>query len=241
MSDPVEPTVIPEAEVFQDPPHRSKVPLADQAFRELKRRILDNEIPAGYQVLEQELVSDLGMSRTPVREAVVRLANEGLVEVRPRHGMRVLPVSVEDMREIYEILTALESQAAETVAGIGLADRDMARLKEPVDEMDQALEKDDLRGWAEADARFHLALVELSGNRRMRQIVGTCWEQAHRVRILTLPLRPKPVASNQDHRALVDAIARRDPRQARDIHHGHRIRSAELLTGLLEKFGLQRL
>ncbi|MGL6180774.1 MAG: GntR family transcriptional regulator, partial [Aestuariivirga sp.] len=86
---------------------------AERAYRALKDLILGNQLPAGSQLLEQEAAQRLGMSRTPVREAMIRLEQDGVVEIRPRHGMRVLPVSSRDMREIYEVLTALESAAAE--------------------------------------------------------------------------------------------------------------------------------
>jgi DNA-binding GntR family transcriptional regulator len=89
---------------------------ADRAYTEVRRRIIENEMPAGSVVLEQDLAQELGMSRTPVREAMIHLAKEGLVEVRPRHGFRVLPISAKDMVDIYEILTALESTAAATLA-----------------------------------------------------------------------------------------------------------------------------
>src|SRR5512141_1326949 len=87
--------------------------LVDIAYQTMRARILDNQWAPGYRALEQELAQELGMSRTPVREALIRLQKEGLVEVVPRHGMRVLPVSAADMRDIYEMLTALEPMAAE--------------------------------------------------------------------------------------------------------------------------------
>lgn len=218
-----------------------RVMSADRAYAEIKRRILDNEMPAGFQVLEQELAAMLDMSRTPVREAMVRLADEGMVEIRPRHGMRVLPVSVDDMREIYEILSSLEPTAAERVARRGLSDTETAQLGQAVDEMDAALDADDLSRWAAADERFHLLLVDFSGNRRLRALVGTFWDQAHRARMATLRLRPRPTASNADHAAVVDAIARRDPEAARRIHHEHRLRSGRMLVELLERYGINQL
>ena len=96
--------------------HVTRVSLVDDAYLAIRRRILDNVYPPGHQALEGDLAGELGISRTPVREALIRLANEGLVEVVPRHGMRVLPVSPTDMREIYVVLTALESAAAELLA-----------------------------------------------------------------------------------------------------------------------------
>ena len=73
-------------------------------------------MPSGEMFTEEQLASMLKMSRTPAREAMLRLAKDGLVEVRPRHGMRIKPVSVADIREIYEVLTGLESTAAALAA-----------------------------------------------------------------------------------------------------------------------------
>ena len=90
--------------------------LVDQAYETIRRGILDNVYQPGAQYLEGELAAELGISRTPLREALIRLQNEGLIEIIPRHGMRVSPVSATDMKEIYEVLTALESYAVELVA-----------------------------------------------------------------------------------------------------------------------------
>ena len=212
---------------------------AERAYAEIKRRILDNEMPAGYQALEQELAEALDMSRTPVREALIRLAKEGMVEVRPRHGMRVLPVSADDMREIYQILTSLEATAAELAAARGLSEAELANLRGAVAEMDAALAADDLRAWAGADERFHLLLVAYAGNERLRALVGGFWEQAHRVRMATLRLRPPPAESNQDHAAVVAAIARGDPAGAGRIHREHRIRAGEMLVDLIRAHGIE--
>lgn len=210
-----------------------------RAYRELKRRILDNEMAPGAQFLEQELAEQLEMSRTPVREALIRLENEGMVEVRPRHGIRVLPLSVSDMREIYQILTDLESTAARLVAERGASDEELAELGDAVAQMDDALKRDDLAGWAEADERFHKRLVEYSGNSRLIHIVNMVWDQAHRARMLTLQMRPKPTKSNRDHTAVVDAIRRRDADAAYSIHREHRMHSGDMLVGLLEHYGLR--
>ncbi|WP_322095962.1 GntR family transcriptional regulator [Pelagibius litoralis] len=214
---------------------------SERAYQDLKKRILDNEMPAGFQALEQELAELLGMSRTPVREALIRLADEGIVEIRPRHGMRILPISVADMREIYEILTGLESTAAEIVATRGVNQQQLAALHAAVSDMDIALAEDDLPGWAGADERFHNLLVEFSGNERLRTWVNTCRDQAHRARMATLRLRPKPVDSNKDHAAVVEAIEKRDAEAARRIHHQHRVRAGAMLVEILELHGITQL
>jgi DNA-binding GntR family transcriptional regulator len=219
----------------------SRMSNAEQAYRALKALILSNQLPAGSQLLEQEAALRLGMSRTPVREAMVRLEQDGVVEIRPRHGMRVLPVSAADMREIYEVLTSLESTAAEMVARRGVSEGELAKLQLAVSDMDAALALDDLDAWAAADQRFHSLLVELTRNQRLQQIVTQLSEQAHRARMLTLRLRPKPVGSNRDHGMLVAAIAARDAETAKSIHHNHRATAGLMLIALLEKLGFKQI
>jgi DNA-binding GntR family transcriptional regulator len=210
---------------------------SERAYQALKAMIMNNDLPPGAQVLELEAAALLGMSRTPVREAMVRLEQEGVVALRPRHGMRVLALSARDMADIYEILTALESAAAESVARQGLAASEIAELEQAVADMDKALDADDLKAWSEADERFHRLLVHHSGNRRLIGIVEQVWDQAHRARIQTLPLRPKPVTSNRDHRDLVEAIRRNDAPAARSIHENHRRKATAMLLDIIEKFG----
>ncbi len=224
------------SEPVSDP---SRISNAERAYRALKQLILTNQLPAGSQLLEQEAALQLGMSRTPVREAMVRLEQDGVAEIRPRHGMRVLPVSADDLREIYEVLTSLESTAADLVARRGVSAAELAQLQQAVSDMDTALAIDDLEAWAAADQRFHSLLVELTRNQRLQQIVKQLGEQAHRARMLTLRLRPNPVGSNRDHAMLVAAIAGRDADQARSIHHDHRAKAGIMLVELLEKLGFR--
>ena len=214
---------------------------AERAYRELKRRILDNRLTVGTQYMEQEVAELLSMSRTPTREALIRLANEGLVEIRPRHGMRIKPISLRDMREIYEVITALEASAAALAARDGLTADQIDALHRAVADMDRALQHDDLESWAEADERFHRLLVEYSDNERLIALVRTFVDQSHRVRMLTLRLRPRPSTSNQDHRAVIEAIARGDADAARRLHRTHREKSGRMLIELLQTQGLTQL
>jgi DNA-binding GntR family transcriptional regulator len=219
----------------------ARLPASERAYRILKRLILDNELPAGSQILELEAAARLGMSRTPIREAMVRLDQEGMVELRPRHGMRVLPISPDVLAEIYDILTALEGIAAESAARRGASPEQLASLQQAVDEMEAALAADDLLRWSAADAAFHRQLVDLAGNRRLAALVEQVSDQAHRARLATLRLRPKPVSSNRDHAALVQAIRDRDARLAREIHEQHRRQAADMLVALIRDLGLKQL
>jgi DNA-binding GntR family transcriptional regulator len=214
--------------------------LVDTAYQAIRRRILDNAWPPGYQALEQALALELGMSRTPVREALIRLRNEGLVEVIPRHGMRVLPVSAADMQEIYDILTALEAMAAELVARKKPSAADLVPLEKASRDMERALKRDDLDAWAEADERYHRTLIELCGNRRLAAVVYNYWDRAHRARMVTLRLRPRPVNSTREHLAVLEAIRRGDAIAARELHRQHRSRGSRELTEILQRYRLSQ-
>jgi len=218
-----------------------KESLSDRAYRELKSLILDNKLQVGAHFLEQEVAELLNMSRTPSREALLRLSNEGLIEIRSRHGMRVKPISIQDMKEIYEILTSLEATAASLAAQIGLDESQIANLRKAVDDMERSLAKDQLEAWAEADERFHRLLVEYSENRRLIALVGNFIDQSHRVRIMTLRMRPKPVNSVADHRAVMEAIIRGDAEAAWRLHQKHREGNGKMLVDILDSHSMRQL
>jgi DNA-binding GntR family transcriptional regulator len=215
--------------------------LVDAAYEQIRRRILDNVWAPGHRALEQEVALALGMSRTPVREALVRLQAEGLVEVVPRHGMRVLPVSPTDMREIYEILTALECMAAELLARRKPSAKELAPLVKASQAMDRALAADDLDRWAQADEQFHAQLVALAGNRLLQATVLNHADRVHRARMFTLRLRPKPVNSTREHMELVERLLAGDPEGAADVNRRHRARASRELLALFETYKLAQM
>jgi DNA-binding GntR family transcriptional regulator len=213
--------------------------LAVQAYAGMKRLITENAFGVGDFILEQDLANRLGMSRTPVREALIRLVQDGLVEVRPRHGMRVLPISPQDMAEIYEIITALETLAVTNAAVRQHSPETLAALDRTIADMDAALAADDLLAWAEADESFHRMIVVMGDNARLAAAVSTYLDQVRRARMFTLRLRPKPTASNADHAAVVKAIRDGRPDIAATVHREHRQKSCVILTQILEKLQLR--
>lgn len=213
---------------------RLRESLAERAYRMLREQIFTNELPPGYRGLEEELAVRLKMSRTPVHEALVRLQFDGLVRIQPRHGILVLPIAPEDMRQIYEVVTAVETAAVELLARRCPAEQDLAPLLEAVDAMDAALADDDRVAWAEADDRFHRLLLELCGNRRLAAIGLAQRDQVRRARNVTLNARVTPLASNAAHRATYEAIRAGDAVRARELHRAQREGVSDQLTRLLQ-------
>ena len=192
---------------------------------------------------EQEIANHLGMSRTPVHEAVIRLQEEGLVRVLARRGVVVCAISADDMREIYQVIIALESTAAELLAERPAQERlSITRELEVVNvSMEGALTKDDLTAWAQADELFHKLLIERTENKRLLRMYHTIMDQSHRARMLTLRLRARPAESVLDHRAIVEAIKNGDSSEARERAKAHRLRASKQLLPLLEQVGLRHL
>ncbi|WP_282607037.1 GntR family transcriptional regulator [Pelagibius sp. Alg239-R121] len=210
------------------------------AIEIIKKLILENKLPAGSNHLESELAKRLGMSRTPIREATLILEAQGLLQVKPRRGVKILSFSTDDMNEIYQILTELEGLSAELAAKKQFKDEDFSTAEQAIADMDQALELDEREAWAIADEAFHNELIRLGGNRRVANIVEMYNDQVRRIRALTLYLRPSPTKSNDDHRNVLRAIRARDPETARSLHTAHRIQAGKILIELLQKFGFHQ-
>jgi DNA-binding GntR family transcriptional regulator len=216
----------------------SRATRSDLAYEGIKQRILENRYPPGHHVLERELVETFGMSRTPIREALIRLQKEGLIEVLPRRGMRVVSLSPDDMREIYEVLTFLEMAAVDLLARRAPEAVSLDALESLTRSMDEALAADDLDAWAAADEAFHRELLQECGNRRLAAIAATVTDQAHRARLITLRLRPRPVDSATAHRRVLEAIKVGDADGARRRHYRHRMGVASTLVDVLTHFRL---
>lgn len=213
----------------------------ERALEEVRNLIFRGELGAGTDHLESELAERLNMSRTPIREALLMLEAQGLLEVRPRKGVRILSLSPRDMREIYEVLTELESLAARKAAQAGYGEVDLAALTQSIARMDATLAAEDRDAWAEADDTFHAELVRLGGNARVRSLVAMMSDQVRRARRMTLYIRPLPLKSNDDHRRVLEAIRAGDPSAAHSIHHAHREHACNELTALLDRHRLHQL
>ena len=224
-------------------PKQARRASPDGVYERLRKRILDSELAPGSHILEQELAVMLGVSRTPIREAVIRLQNEGLLEIVPRHGVRIVPIAVSDMREIYDVLISLEPRAAELLAARGASSKELDRLKASCEKMTDTLRRGEMEQWALADEEFHLGIVQLSNNRRLVDIVLNCWDQVHRARYFTLRLRqhPQPSKSIEEHYEIIEAIRQGDANAARRLYRRHRERGLREQIDVMTAFRIHQI
>jgi len=220
-------------------PSRPAASMAERAYALLKRRIVTNAFAPGAAIDEREVALELGMSRTPVHEAIIRLQGEELVEVAPRRGIRVLPLSPQDMREIYQILTGLETEAAGLLAQRTPAPAELAPLREALGGMHEAVAAEDLRLYTDWDERFHRGVLQLCGNRRLAAAGLRYRDQVQRAHVIALRLRPPlPARSVVAHEALLPFLLAGDEAGARASHYAQRVRAERELMDAVERHGL---
>jgi DNA-binding GntR family transcriptional regulator len=204
----------------------------DRALVQIKNAIIEGSLAPGAVVSEHELSVKLKMSRTPVHQALDRLRADGWVTITPRAGVTVSGLDVERMRNIYEVLIALEGAAAMRFDGDD--EEAIAKLISAEELCENALRDDDLLAWANADNAFHALLLTECGNTELVRIAGSVMDHAHRARLLTVRLRPWPEASNRDHREIVGCISRGNREGARAALQRHRERGMAAVLPILE-------
>lgn len=216
---------------------------SDAAYREVKAWIQSAAIPPGGLIDEAEAAERLGMSRTPVREALLRLQAEGLVEIGRGRGIRVLPLSSADMREIYQVISGLEAVAVALIAMRARHPGDLDALRAATDAMDRALADGDVEAWGNADESFHRALLHLSGNGKLHAVGCQMRDIAQRAHMVAVRMQPDNyrAVSTRRHAHLVDLLSGSDAGAAEAEHTAQRLRGEEALVGMVERLHLANL
>jgi DNA-binding GntR family transcriptional regulator len=203
----------------------------DTAYEAVRQMILSGEAEAGSRLGEAELAETLGLSRTPVREALQRLGSDGLVEVLPHRGARVVRWTPADLTEIFELRSLLEPYAAGRAARLGQDTGVLASLRDQCAAMERAAADGDLARVAQLNSRFHAAIIDASGNRRLPAMLTSVM---HAPLILGTFRRydaPAMARSMNHHRELVAALAAGDPEWAESVMRSHVRAAAANLTG----------
>jgi DNA-binding GntR family transcriptional regulator len=186
----------------------------------LRRAIISLELLPGQALSENELAARHSVSRTPVREALIRLADEGLVDVVPQLGTFVSRISVPDVVEIQFIRETLE-RASLPKAIRNITARDEAYLRALLDEQAEAGKNGDLQHWFATDEDLHRTLLEIGGHPRVWTIVASAKAHLDRVRMLSLPDVATLDELHAQHTAIVDHVVAKQRRQADSMLSQH--------------------
>ena len=191
--------------------------MANQAYTILKRQVLSLQLEPGASVSEGELAARLGMSKTPVREALARLRRDGLVDSAPRSGHQITPVTVKDARDLFEVRTVLEGEAAAGAARRGSDVEHLRDLDALCGRRYDPGEPGSIADFLEVNTAFHLAVAQLGGNRRLCEHLAQVLEQLERYMHIGLALRLRDEEIAHEHHDLLLAIASGDVEKAREI------------------------
>jgi DNA-binding GntR family transcriptional regulator len=199
---------------------RTGMPARTQAYAALRDAIIRAELEPGRRLSENELAAWLGVSRTPIREALVRLRDERLVAIVPQYGTFVSRISPRAVSDAHFIREALECAAVREAATLASED-DVALLEENLRAQDRAEERGDFDAFYVLDEDFHRALCDLSGHLTVWTVSQRAKGHLNRVRRLSLPVPSYMGEMIAEHRAVVNAVAAHDPdeAEARLRHH----------------------
>lgn len=202
--------------------------LAHRVYLALKAAILSLAYRPGEVLRKPEICEALGVSRSPVAEAVARLAAEGLVDVVPQSGTFVARFSMEEIRESAFLREALELAAIEAVARIITEDQ-LIQLRRNLRVQEALVADDDFAGFYQMDAQMHELILSFTGYKRLAGLAETSWVHVNRARQLVLPHPGRVQATLEEHHAIVAALDARDPEAARIATRHH---LGQLLTFL---------
>lgn len=189
--------------------------LVEQVYALLRKLIIDLSLPPEFALVEQDVASELKVSKTPVREAIIRLAREGLVNVIPKSGSYITPVSLDRYLEACFVRTQLEVGCVRRLATQGVSLADQVRLKAHITEQQEAMRNDDDVGFFESDESFHQSLFDLAGLPGVWETLNLIKAELDRVRHLKrqFGIRQRRLVI-EEHDALIAAIIDRDPAAA---------------------------
>ena len=185
------------------------LPLRDVVFNTLRHAILKGELEPGERLMEIALAQKLGVSRTPIREAIRKLELEGLVVMVPRKGAEVADITEKDLRDVLEVRTALEELSIE-LAMKNMNDDDCKQLTEANKLFAKDSEGDDLIKIAEADVAFHELIYMATGNKRLIQMINNLREQMYRYRLEYIKDKSTHARLVDEHNRIIDAMVKND-------------------------------
>lgn len=209
-----------------------------QIFEQLRGDIMSCGLQPGEEVRESALAQKYGVSKSPIRDALQKLEWEGLVEIAPRQGHRVMPISIGDARDILEMREILEAAAVrKIVADVG--DTDLAALDEY-----RTADVSDLKNYVRYNREFHTRLGNMSGNLRQSSAMRTLMDNYERLCIVSLSSRQREaeamVAALAEHNAIIDALQARDGRTASRLSVQHIRKShVQVMRGLKKQHVVQ--
>ena len=206
--------------------------LGEKVYRALKRDIIHGVYQPGESLNEKDLASRYKGSRTPVREAAVRLQNERLLRIVPNRGYFVTQITLQVLTDIYEFRCAVECEAARLAALKGGSPEMLRKLSELAGVTCRADDRQSCVRFIEADTAFHTTVARLSRNQMLVQAVNEARSQMERIMFAAIDIEYYGEVPSREHREILKAIQDRDPERARQRMYEHVMQSKDKVLGL---------
>ena len=192
------------------------LPLRDVVFNTLRQAILKGELKPGERLMEIALAERLGVSRTPIREAMRKLEQEGLVVMIPRRGAQVANITEKDLNDVLEVRITLENMAIEK-ACTNMTEEDVQELEKVARDFERSTAEGDLVKMAEADVNFHETIYRAADKKRLMQVLNNLREQIYRYRVEYLKEDEARNRLVKEHEKITQAIKARDVKKAQEL------------------------
>ena len=188
---------------------QADLPLRDLVFNTLRQAILTGELKPGERLMEIHLADKLGVSRTPIREAIRKLELEGLVTMIPRRGAEVAQITEKSMSDVLEVRRTLDALCAE-LACDRISEEGLAALKDACGQFEQCVAGRDAQRIAQADVALHDIILQATGNQRLIQMVNNLAEQMYRYRFEYIKDSSQHEILVREHRIIYESIVNKD-------------------------------
>lgn len=214
-------------------------PLRELVLEAIREAIVTGILKPRERLMEIQLAEELGVSRTPIREALRKLELEGFIVMVPRKGAYVADISIKDIADVFEIRAALEGLAA-GLAAERITDEELEYMERCLAEKAEAIKTSNMEKLIEADTNFHEAIYKASRNERLYTIISNLREQIQRFRSTSLAVPGRMKLSLDEHRTIVEAIESRDVVLARQVAQEHIENAENIMMESIKKEGLPR-
>lgn len=196
------------------------LPLRDVVFNTLREAILKGELTPGERLMEKQLAEKMGVSRTPIREAIRKLELEGLVIMVPRKGAEVAKITEKDIKDVLEVRATLEALAVK-LACRKMDEEHLIKLKKVNEEFTQAAKENDIDLLVKKDVEFHDIIFDSTDNDKLIQIINNLREQIYRFRVEYIRMKEDCSVLAKEHDEILKSIEAKNERHAKEIVAKH--------------------
>ena len=210
------------------------LPLRDVVFNTLREAILKGELQPGERLMELQLAAKLGVSRTPIREAIRMLEQEGLAVTIPRKGAEVARMTEKDMEDVLQIRDALDELAASIACG-QISQDELDELRRTMREFEESTKTGDIKRIAEADVKFHDIIYRATRNPKLENMLSNLREQMYRYRVEYLKDEKNYPVLFEEHSRIVEGLAAKDKDMLTAAMHEHVRNQAEAVKEVIRE------